>query len=261
VSSTEWVEVAAKTIEEATREGLTALGIESIDDAEVEVVQEPKLGFLGLGGQDARVIVRSKPQQRKRRRSRGRRGKGKKPEDRQGRPDGGGKPRGEAKKAGGDGGGAQRRDRQDRQERQKRTDRGSSDRGGAGAPSGGRKQPMTDTEEREAPDREAQAAIVADFLSGLLDSLGLEGDVATRVEDDTIHVDVTGSQTEALVGNKGATMSSVLELCRTVVQRKSQANARLPPGMRLGAVRHSRSTPGASPTRCSRRAERSCSSP
>lgn len=86
---------------------------------------------------------------------------------------------------------------------------------------------MTEHDEGPGPDRDEQAGIVKEFLEGLLDALGLEGDVAVRVEDDTIYVDVTGTQTEALVGTKGATMASVLELSRTVVQRKSQANARI----------------------------------
>jgi len=51
--------------------------------------------------------------------------------------------------------------------------------------------------------------------------------VETRVEEDIIYADVTGEQTEALVGQKGAHLQAVLELCRTVVQRKSQAGARL----------------------------------
>ena len=216
MTTREWVEVAAKTIEEATQEGLTALGLTSADEAEIEVVQEPKAGFLGIGGQDARVIIRPKPKPSRRRRSRGRRGRGKDrseeaPKERAASPKD--KPTSSGKQTTGD-----RQDR--RQPRRERTPRTES--------AGGSTKPMT-TEHDEAPgpDRDEQAGIVKGFLEGLLDSLGLEGDVAIRVEDDTIHVDVTGSQTEALVGTKGATMSSVLELTRTVVQRKSQANARI----------------------------------
>ena len=76
-------------------------------------------------------------------------------------------------------------------------------------------------------DAEGQAAVVAEFLNGLLDSFGLEGTVETQVEDDVILADVTGEQTEALIGPKGSIMQSVGELTRTVVQRKTHRRARL----------------------------------
>ena len=48
------IEKSAKTIEEATRLALEELGA-SIDDVEIEVVEEGSKGFLGLGGKDAVV--------------------------------------------------------------------------------------------------------------------------------------------------------------------------------------------------------------
>ena len=76
-------------------------------------------------------------------------------------------------------------------------------------------------------DRTEQAVMVKEFLDGLLDAFGLDGTVETRVEDDIIHANVSGEQTEALVGHKGAILQATHELCRTIVQRKSQAGARL----------------------------------
>jgi spoIIIJ-associated protein len=76
-------------------------------------------------------------------------------------------------------------------------------------------------------DAEGQAAVVAEFLEGLLSSFGLEGDVTTSVEEDLIIADVAGEQTEALIGPKGSIMQSVGELTRTVVQRKTHRRARL----------------------------------
>jgi spoIIIJ-associated protein len=74
---------------------------------------------------------------------------------------------------------------------------------------------------------EEQARQIEQFLVGLLEAFGLEGEVSTRVEDEVIYADVTGEQTEALVGTKGAILQSVLELCRTIVQRKTQQGARI----------------------------------
>ena len=79
----------------------------------------------------------------------------------------------------------------------------------------------------EEVDVEAQAEVVGEFLEGLVASFGLEGSVATRVDDELIIADLTGEQTEALVGPKGAIMQSVGELVRTVVQRKTHRRARL----------------------------------
>jgi spoIIIJ-associated protein len=72
-----------------------------------------------------------------------------------------------------------------------------------------------------------QAEIVREFLAGLVDAFGLEGEVKTRVEGDIIYAEVTGDQTEALVGPKGVILDAVMELCRTMVHRHSQAGARL----------------------------------
>lgn len=72
-----------------------------------------------------------------------------------------------------------------------------------------------------------QAEIVRGFLVGLLDAFGLEGEVTTRVDGDIVYVDVAGEQTEALIGTKGVILNAVLELCRTMVHRQSQAGARL----------------------------------
>lgn len=77
------------------------------------------------------------------------------------------------------------------------------------------------------PDPIDQAKVVAEFLEGLLDAFGLEGEVQTRVEDDIIYADINGAQTEALIGPKGSILQAMLELTRTVVQRKTQAGARL----------------------------------
>jgi len=110
---------------------------------------------------------------------------------------------------------------------------------------------------------EEQAEVVRKFLVGLLNAFGLEGQVATRVEGDIVYADVSGEQTEALIGPKGAILDAVLELCRTMVHRQSQAGARLRldiAAMGRGAGRGCASMPAAWRPRCSRRVARSCSS-
>ena len=79
----------------------------------------------------------------------------------------------------------------------------------------------------EAAPIEEQAKVAAGFLTGLLDAFGLEGEVTTRIDDGVLYLDVAGEQTEALVGAKGSVMYSVLELTRTVVQRKTYGAPRM----------------------------------
>ena len=74
---------------------------------------------------------------------------------------------------------------------------------------------------------EEQAEVAEAFVSGLLGAFGLEGTVTTRVEDEILYIDVSGEQTEALIGPKGSVMHSVLELTRTVVQRKTYGAPRM----------------------------------
>jgi spoIIIJ-associated protein len=76
-------------------------------------------------------------------------------------------------------------------------------------------------------DAEEQTRVIREFLEGLIAAYGLEGTVETRIEEDIIYADVTGEQTEALVGPKGSILQSILELLKIVVQRKTQHRARI----------------------------------
>ena len=62
MESYDWVEVRGPNVEKAIEAALTELGLTSADEADVEVIQEPQRGFLGMGGQDALVRVKLKEQ-------------------------------------------------------------------------------------------------------------------------------------------------------------------------------------------------------
>jgi spoIIIJ-associated protein len=69
---------------------------------------------------------------------------------------------------------------------------------------------------------EEQAALMATFLEGLVDAFGLEGSIEqTRIDDDTMEVQVVGDDLGLLIGPKGQTLMAVQELSRTYVQRKA----------------------------------------
>ena len=232
----EWVEVHGRTIEGCTEEALKELGVER-DRVEIEVVQEPKPGFLGIGGRDAIVKVSvAPPKKRRRRRRRKRGGDGDDGAEARGSRDGG---RGGDKKASSDRGrGGNDRKSDDRKKDDRRKDDRKKDggrdrtrRAEKPAPAGGNGRGNGRKSEgssmNDTADIAEQEQVAKEFLVGLVGAFGLEGTVETRVEDDILYMDLTGGQTEALVGPKGSVMQSVLELTRTVVQRKTHGAPRM----------------------------------
>jgi spoIIIJ-associated protein len=201
----EWVEVEGSTVDEAVALAMGELGIDRRDDAEVQVIQEPKAGFLGMGGKTAIVKVTRARQTRRRRRGRGRNGDDRGGKAKSGRPD------------------RNQKDRKAKQEQ--RSNQGNSRPSRSAKPKGDKKMQQDDRPE-PAPIEE-QATVAVDFLTGLLDAFGLEGSVASRIDEDVLYLDIEGEQTEALVGSKGSVMFSVLELTRTVVQRKTYGAPRM----------------------------------
>jgi len=238
----DWVEVRGRTVEAAVEAALAELGLSSADEAKIEIVEEPNRGFLGMGSRDALVRVTPKPKQEKRQRRRKRGGGGggkgdqggrqqKPPPEGKGRDDRSGQ-KNQSRQGGRDQGGRGGNDRKDsqggRDGRGGRTDsKNKQNRKGQDSPKAKERTMDEATTPEVEIDAEGQAAVVAEFLNGLLDSFGLEGDVSTSVDDDLIIADVAGEQTEALIGPKGSIMQSVGELTRTVVQRKTHRRARL----------------------------------
>lgn len=65
-----------------------------------------------------------------------------------------------------------------------------------------------------------QAERMTDFLEGLLDAFGYDGEVArTTIDDTTIELAVDGDDLGLLIGPKGQTLSSIQELARVASTR------------------------------------------
>jgi spoIIIJ-associated protein len=211
----EWVEVQGKTVDIAVDVALRELDVKSRDDAKVEIIQEPKAGFLGVGGRDAIVKVSRAPKKRRRRRGRG-------------------QSSGSKTGSGNSGGNSQG----SRQGSQSRSSQKSNQKPAEKSQNKQSRKPrqekmVSNSDAQKSDDRpeqapiEEQAKVAAGFITGLLDAFGLEGTVETNIEDDVLYIEVEGSQTEALVGQKGSVMQSVHELTRTVVQRKTYGAPRM----------------------------------
>jgi spoIIIJ-associated protein len=91
--------------------------------------------------------------------------------------------------------------------------------------------PLADVRAGGEPDQEATPETVADtaaeFVSGLLQTMGLEADIGREVEGDRAFVTVSGEDLGLLIGRRGQTLDALQELTRTAVQRKLRTRIRL----------------------------------
>jgi spoIIIJ-associated protein len=252
----EWVEVAGKTVEEATEQALDQLGV-AVGDAEVIVVDEPKTGLFGRVRVEARVRARVRPvgarprRERSRRSGGGRSGQGGQggQSTRQGgqRSSAGGGGRnssaddadatgsegagtnGSATTTAGTGSGTSRSARR-RRNRSKAATTGvasaASSRNGSGEPSR-EKAPQRSTEAKETEDMaegmtlEEQGEVGRAFVADLLSEFGMEGSVETRLlDEDTVEIAALGEDLGILVGPRGSTLAALQDLTRAVVQRQ-----------------------------------------
>lgn len=79
----------------------------------------------------------------------------------------------------------------------------------------------------EPPTPEEVAAKATEFMQGLLEAIGLEGDVDASIDDGTAFLDVRGDDLGLLIGRRGQTLEALQELCRTAVQRRLRSRVRL----------------------------------
>ena len=231
----EWVETTGSTTEDAKEAALDQLGVDE-QDAEFEIIEEAKSGLFGLTRREARVRARVRPtsprpkvERRDRRRkatssgsSSGGRAKAAAPASADTSPKASAPDAGEASAI--DGGDAPidttERPRSTRARRGGGTSRApKSETVNPPAPGGNQEgAPMTS----EDVTVEEQADIIAEFLGGLVEAYGLEGEVSNeRIDDDTIEVQVDGDDLGLLIGPKGQTLAAIQELSRTVVQRQA----------------------------------------
>ncbi|HVA53167.1 MAG TPA: RNA-binding cell elongation regulator Jag/EloR [Acidimicrobiales bacterium] len=203
----EWVETTGKTIEEAMDRALAHLGVHR-DDAEVEVLEEPKAGLFGRVRGEARVRARvrpSGPRPKRSRRSGGERND--RPRSSTGRTE---RARAEKKPEG-----------EPRQEKERSSTRSSSN------PRNQRseKRPLKEDSMAEGISLAEQGAIAKEFLVGLLASMEITAEVSVKeIDAETVELSVNAdpaTELGVLVGPRGTTLQALQEVTRTVVQSKS----------------------------------------
>ena len=214
----EWVEVTAKTVEEAKDQALDQLGVEE-SEAEFEVLEEPTAGLFGRLRSEARVRARVAPTSVRPKIERGSRKRGRRDRPENGAPssDSAATPPAPAEPAaparsGGGGGrsanGGVRSGPASSGRRSERRPKPAADKGDA----------MYDAQE---PTGDA-GEVGEEFLSGLISAFGVTGSVSRNLldEGDTIELAVEGDDVGMLIGPRGQTLSAIQELTRTVAQRK-----------------------------------------
>ncbi len=211
----EWVEITAKTIEEAKDQALDRLGVDE-RDAEFEVVEEPRAGIFGRTKGEARVRARVKPTAPR-----------PKPERRDRRRD---RPERAERPAGRNGNSANLTKETPVVEDKVTSTPANSGAGerSATSPAGtGRGRGRDASVARPTNDDLAdldlaqQIEIVAEVVRGVIDALGGNATVAARqIDDDTGEVAVTGNELGYLVGPRGRTLTALNEVTRSVVLRR-----------------------------------------
>jgi len=240
----EWVETTGRTIEAALDAALDELGVDE-NDVEYEVLQEPKTGLFARFGGEARVrarvkpISREKPGERQRRNRRGSssRSRSESPSGDTGASDGGagtrpssGAPSGRSRRRSGGGSGARNAGGSGNGNGKATANGDAPKKSGQRATTSARTQPRREAEgntvettEHDVPIEE-QAQAAEDFTRGLVDAFDLGARVDTVIDDDTVLVEVTGENLGLLVGPRGATLTAIEELVRTVVQRQTDGH-------------------------------------
>jgi len=194
----EWVETTGRTIEEAKNAALEMLGVD-VDDAEFEIIEEPKPGLFGRTRGEARVRARVRPTQvrpKTERRDRRRREGGRENGRSEGNRNGGEKRNGSRGQGGGE--------RKPRPEREARPPR----------------EPREERPKGDPVDPAVVGAQAVGFLEGLTAAFGLSGKVVLVREDEEMEVQVNGEDLGLLVGPKGNTLLALQDLTRVVAQRR-----------------------------------------
>jgi spoIIIJ-associated protein len=204
----EWVETIGKTVEEAKGKALDELGVTE-DDAEFEILDEPKPGLFGRIRGEARVRARVRPAQARQKVDRRDRRRAEKSE------------KGDSAEVG---------EKQDKPARAPRSAAGETasrprqaraPKSAASSTDRAERSSSIEHKEREHPvDAHQVGEEARRFVTGLLEAFGLEGEVDLTEEGDDLELNVRGQELGLLVGPRGVTLQAVQDLARVASQRR-----------------------------------------
>jgi spoIIIJ-associated protein len=220
----EWVETTAKTVDAAREVALDQLGV-AADEAEIEIIEEPRAGLFGRTRGEARLRARIKPTPARAKPERRRRSRGDK-------ASGNGK---QAKKSATQNKSTQDQSPQNQSNPDESKDESNDERQPVpagrddSAPKRAKQTRKQDTtmsnydahsDERElvSPEEVGDAAVA--FMDGLTSAFGFTGSAALTVDGTELDVAVAGEGLGLLVGSGGRTLNAIQDLVRVAAQRR-----------------------------------------
>jgi spoIIIJ-associated protein len=192
-------------LEDAKNLALDQLGV-AAEDAEFDILEEPKQGLFGRMRGEARVRARVRPTSARAKAPR-----------REARRD-----RGPRNERGGDSRSSRSPRQRSGERRQRDTDRDSGRDSGRGADRETGREDARATRRDDAPKVPVTTVSEAatTFLQGVMDAAGLRASVTATVEGEEIDISVAGDDLTVFVGPKGATLTALQDLTRVVSQRR-----------------------------------------
>ncbi|MFM7253249.1 MAG: RNA-binding cell elongation regulator Jag/EloR [Ilumatobacteraceae bacterium] len=210
----EWIETTGRTVDEAKEAALDRLGV-APEDAEFEVLEEPKSGLFGRTRGEARVRARVRPALARQKLDRRRRGSS------SGRGDGdatapasAARPSGPAQKPAQKPAKTSGRSSTPRPAREDASPAGTVSSESTAAPRGAAAQGEHVVDAQQVGEEARR------FMVGLLDAFGAEGAVDVVRDGDDLEVRVVGDNLGLLVGPRGTTLQAVQDLARVAAQRR-----------------------------------------
>jgi spoIIIJ-associated protein len=197
----EWIEASGKTIEEAVEKVKAILEVD-LNEIEVQVIEEPKVGMFGRVKTEAQIKARVKP------RMQHSRPKKMSTSNRAAKSTKRSKPPAKV---------TEKRIADVRKVTNKSEPKEKSV-----------AKPKKSEEKLTMEQIEKEKQIGEDFLKRLTDILNLEATVGSRIEDENIELTLDGENLGFLVGRKGVTLGAIQEITRQVVKNSvSERPARI----------------------------------
>lgn len=242
----EWVETTAKTVDAAREQALDQLGV-AADEAEFDIVEEPKAGLFGRVRGEARVRARVKPTPVRPKQERRRRGGGRKKSnggstskgsdietnaatashhaddsDVQQSNDSGSSDAAASRRSSGQGRNGQSRSSRPQNSQngeESRTDRTNDQTSNQQDRNSDMSNDTIEQDKPEVSPQEVGDAAVA-FMDGLVSAFGVEGTTDLAIDGTELDVRVQGDGLGLLVGHGGRTLQAVQDLVRVAAQRR-----------------------------------------
>ena len=209
----EWVETTAKTIEAAREAALDQLGV-GADEAEFDVIEEPRPGLFGRVRGEARLRARVRPAQVRPKQERRRKGRSDKSSA-------------TVTETSTDGAAETTSTRAAKPAPSKPKEPSPSRRSSANGSTTTQRSKQNEEQQMSNEDRpestvtpdEVGAAAVA-FMDGLTAAFGVDGSSTLHIDELELRVDVAGSELGLLVGPGGRTLNAIQDLARVSAQRR-----------------------------------------